>query len=550
VFAILLVGIFLKYVLEKMALDNWKESQKFVTLEFAPQCDIEIQDAQEHLEFISKLPAFSELPYIDQIDLSINGIPENVDMEKREIFRELAILDKKFSSLFVMKPNADLYLIHPFKTQLKVKQYNFAHRAYFKEVVRTKSLVFSDSFIGSTGNVVVVIIVPVVDKTGGITAYIGGGLYLTSLSQLVTKERIGLFDVGFIVDRKGYLVAHTDTKRLQEETRKRYVEHSLVSKFLDKGQNHDSKVMIEDCVDPVDGKHYLTSFVSLQSGFGLALARDKASVLSEIYPVAWRITLLASTLILFISAAGVLFARWLGKRWAATEQALWKRTYELGERVKELNCLYGVSKLVVKPDRPLNEVFQETVNLIPPSWQYPDIACARIIFEGHEFTTKNFIETEWKQSAYIMVSGEKSGNVEVYYIEKKPEFDEGPFLKEEKDLIKEIGRQLGMIVHRYQAEKAVKEQSKLLEKKVEERTNELTKANQQLNHQIEERKKAGEELKKRTDELQTMVNSMAGREIRMVELKKVIEKLRAQLEETGLTPVADDPLKEVAKENT
>ena len=38
---------------------------------------------------------------------------------------------------------------------------------------------------------------------------------------------------------------------------------------------------------------------------------------------------------------------------------------------------------------------------------------------------------------------------------------------------------------------------------------------------------------------------MAGRGMRMVELKKVIRKLREQLKSAGLTPVANDPLKEV-----
>ena len=51
-------------------------------------------------------------------------------------------------------------------------------------------------------------------------------------------------------------------------------------------------------------------------------------------------------------------------------------------------------------------------------------------------------------------------------------------------------------------------------------------------------------LKERTVELQKTINLMAGRELRMVELKETIEKLRAQLESAGLTPVADDPLKE------
>jgi PAS domain S-box-containing protein len=58
----------------------------------------------------------------------------------------------------------------------------------------------------------------------------------------------------------------------------------------------------------------------------------------------------------------------------------------------------------------------------------------------------------------------------------------------------------------------------------------------QLNSELEQR------VRKRTAELRKLVNAMAGREVRMAELKDVIRKLRAQLEEAGLTPAADDPL--------
>jgi len=40
-----------------------------------------------------------------------------------------------------------------------------------------------------------------------------------------------------------------------------------------------------------------------------------------------------------------------------------------------------------------------------------------------------------------------------------------------------------------------------------------------------------------------MVRLMAGREVRMAELKGVIGQLRAQIQEAGLTPVEDDPLR-------
>ena len=49
-------------------------------------------------------------------------------------------------------------------------------------------------------------------------------------------------------------------------------------------------------------------------------------------------------------------------------------------------------------------------------------------------------------------------------------------------------------------------------------------------------------VKERTEKLQILVNSMVGRENRMVELKDVIRKLRRQLLEMGVEPVANDPL--------
>jgi PAS domain S-box-containing protein len=49
-------------------------------------------------------------------------------------------------------------------------------------------------------------------------------------------------------------------------------------------------------------------------------------------------------------------------------------------------------------------------------------------------------------------------------------------------------------------------------------------------------------VRERTAELRKLVNAMAGREVRMAELKGAIRQLRAQLEDAGLKPVADDPL--------
>ena len=48
-----------------------------------------------------------------------------------------------------------------------------------------------------------------------------------------------------------------------------------------------------------------------------------------------------------------------------------------------------------------------------------------------------------------------------------------------------------------------------------------------------------EQIQERTEKLRKTISLMAGRETRMAELKRAIKKLHAQLEEAGMTPVAD-----------
>ncbi|MEE9166978.1 MAG: GAF domain-containing protein [Candidatus Neomarinimicrobiota bacterium] len=55
------------------------------------------------------------------------------------------------------------------------------------------------------------------------------------------------------------------------------------------------------------------------------------------------------------------------------------------------------------------------------------------------------------------------------------------------------------------------------------------------------------ELERTQRELQKMVNLMANREVRIAGLKEIILQLRAQPEQTGLTLVTDDSLKNIGK---
>ncbi len=131
-----------------------------------------------------------------------------------------------------------------------------------------------------------------------------------------------------------------------------------------------------------------------------------------------------------------------------TLEALQNRTLDLTERIKKLSCLYALSKLVGDPGASIEQILQDTVELIPPSWQYPVVTCARITMEGRTFKTENFRETPWKQTSNIMLYGNRIGSIEVCYFEERPEEDEGPFTREERNLINAIAEELGRTVER------------------------------------------------------------------------------------------------------
>ena len=135
------------------------------------------------------------------------------------------------------------------------------------------------------------------------------------------------------------------------------------------------------------------------------------------------------------------------------EQLSFSAKAALIERVKELTCLYGMAQITSQPDMALEEIIQGIVELLPPAWQYPEISCARIILDGISYTTQDFHECRQNQTAEIIVGGMPRGVIEVVYLEKRPDLDEGPFLKEERNLINAVARQVALVIERKQAEK-------------------------------------------------------------------------------------------------
>lgn len=113
--------------------------------------------------------------------------------------------------------------------------------------------------------------------------------------------------------------------------------------------------------------------------------------------------------------------------------------YENKERVKELNGINQTTK-IINEGLPIEETLQKICLILPNSWQYPEYTAARIRYDDKIFSTPNFKMTPWSQSEVFTTIDNKKGKIEIVYLKEFPSSDEGPFLKEERNLLHNISR--------------------------------------------------------------------------------------------------------------
>lgn len=152
-------------------------------------------------------------------------------------------------------------------------------------------------------------------------------------------------------------------------------------------------------------------------------------------------------------------------RWHIPDRSVADHTataHALGERIKELNCLYGIAMLAERQPSSVGELLAGVAGILPRAWQYPEVTVARVTLEGRAYDSPGFALSAWGQAAPIIIGGYPAGEVLVCYTEERPASQEGPFLREERTLIDAVAEYVGTIVRRIRAEQDVQEANRLL----------------------------------------------------------------------------------------
>jgi PAS domain S-box-containing protein len=148
-----------------------------------------------------------------------------------------------------------------------------------------------------------------------------------------------------------------------------------------------------------------------------------------------------------------------------------KLEYDLKERIKELECLYNISSQI-ESGKSLNQILENSTAYLVKGFQYPEKACAAIVFEHSQYATKTFPSEKLKTTlqADIEVNGRTRGHVKVGYIHK------AEFLEEEKKLIKEISRMISKAIEKHELQLELKKYVGNLKELVKAKTKELEKS--------------------------------------------------------------------------
>lgn len=139
----------------------------------------------------------------------------------------------------------------------------------------------------------------------------------------------------------------------------------------------------------------------------------------------------------------------------ATENGLKKEIYEKTERLKELSCINQTTS-ILQSEKSIENALNQIVYILPDAWQYPEFTVARISYDGKEYLSPGFTITKWRQRQPFLTIDDKVGEIEVYYTKEFRDIDEGPFMKEERDLINNISNLICNYLNTLQGEVAIK----------------------------------------------------------------------------------------------
>ncbi len=127
---------------------------------------------------------------------------------------------------------------------------------------------------------------------------------------------------------------------------------------------------------------------------------------------------------------------------AKREKPLDKLFGSLLERAKELNCIYEVEEILQIPNLSAKDILIKIADIIPHGMQFSDICRVKISYQDEIIIGNDFDDTKWFIGQDLKIDNTPIGWIKIFYLEKIPKSNEGPFLKEERRVLDTIAKRV------------------------------------------------------------------------------------------------------------
>jgi signal transduction histidine kinase len=123
--------------------------------------------------------------------------------------------------------------------------------------------------------------------------------------------------------------------------------------------------------------------------------------------------------------------------------------FKLKERIKELNCLYALSKAAWEAEYDIPAIVSKTLEILPKAMQHQLLAEASITVNGLTYSSNHFNKCKYVIDSPLTLDKKNYGKVSVgYRAERSRAATKLSFLSEEKNMLKAVSRELSLFIKR------------------------------------------------------------------------------------------------------
>lgn len=137
--------------------------------------------------------------------------------------------------------------------------------------------------------------------------------------------------------------------------------------------------------------------------------------------------------------------------------------FDLGKRMKELTALHGVARVLADRTRTSESLLEGIAALLPPAFQFPEHASARVRLGNVERATKGFHEAADEAKAEFSMGSGEPGEIAVRYQAPPRTAGQPLFLTEEQILLDSVADMVRVELERRRADAATARSTERLE---------------------------------------------------------------------------------------